>query len=145
MAQIARSDGDRLAGLSSAAREFFAYWDGLPKCDLVPRREQFDPVAVKHLLADIAILQYSFAEPPALIFRLAGTHHVQRWGHELTGRNYLDFVPTPRRPLAWRASGSSSSILAAPTAIASKPLPRAGRCGSNRSRCRCGAATGGPI
>ncbi len=101
MAQIASSDGDRLAGLSSAAREFFAYWDGLPKCDLVPRREHFDPVAVKHLLADIAILQYSFAEPPALIFRLAGTHHVQRWGHELTGRNYLDFVPAPRRALAW--------------------------------------------
>jgi hypothetical protein len=101
MAEASGTEDDRLAGFSPAARDFFAYWDGLSKHDFVPRRDDFDPVAVKQLLPDIAILQYRFADPPAVVFRLAGTSHVARWGRELTGLNYLDFVPLARRPLAW--------------------------------------------
>lgn len=101
MSEASRAEDDRLRGLSPPARDFFAYWDGLPKHDFVPRRDDFDPVAIKQLLADIAILQYRFEDPPALVFRLAGTSHVQRWGRELTGLNYLEFVPPERRPLAW--------------------------------------------
>lgn len=95
------SPPDRVAGLSPAARRFFAYWDGLPKQGLVPRRDDFDPVTVKDLLPDVAILQYRFEGPGALVFRLVGTEHVNRWGRELTGLNYLDFVPPERRVLAW--------------------------------------------
>lgn len=92
---------NRLEGLGAKACEFFAYWDGLPKHGLIPRRSDLDPVALKTLLADLVICKYEFDGEGALVFRLVGTNHEQRWGRSLTGLNYLDLVPRERRALAW--------------------------------------------
>lgn len=80
------------------ARAFGAYWMSLPKRDFLPDRDQIDLLQLKEILPSFVILQY---ESPAMVrFRLAGTDEVRRYGFEITGRNYLDFVPEERRAQA---------------------------------------------
>ena len=76
-------------------RSFGAYWMCLPKRDFLPDRDQIDLAQLKEILPSFVILQY---ESPSMIrFRLAGTDEVKRYGFEVTGRNYLDFVPDERK------------------------------------------------
>lgn len=77
------------------ARAFGAYWMSLPKQDFLPDRDQIDLARLKDILPSFVILQY---ESSSMIrFRLAGTDEVKRYGFEVTGRNYLDFVPDERK------------------------------------------------
>lgn len=70
----------------------------LPKRDFLPDRDQIDLQQLKDILSSFVILQY---ESPSMVrFRLAGTDEVRRYGFEVTGRNYLDFVPDERRAQA---------------------------------------------
>ena len=76
-------------------RAFGAYWMCLPKRDFLPDRDQIDLAQLKEILPSFVILQY---ESPSMVrFRLAGTDEVKRYGFEVTGRNYLDFVPDERK------------------------------------------------
>lgn len=87
--------------LSGAAKEFADYWAALPKLDCVPRRRDFDPASLPAILPSFVILEVE--NPESVRFRLAGTAEVERYGQEVTGRNYLDFVPAARRPKAYAA------------------------------------------
>ncbi len=87
---------------SERAQRFLDYWRSLPKIDLVPRRDAFDPAAVAALLSDLILCSYEFGPPPRVIFRLIGSRHVDRWGRDLTGQNYLTFLPRRDRNAVWR-------------------------------------------
>ncbi len=84
-----------------AAANFADYWASLPRRDLVPARADFDPIAVPRLLPTFVI--HELIAPDDIRIRLAGTAIREHYGVEITGRNYLDFVPEERRAMASRA------------------------------------------
>lgn len=88
---------------SARAQRFLDYWRSLPKEGLVPRRESFDPAAVVSLLPDLILCRYEFGPPPRVVFSLIGSRHVDRWGRDLTGRDYLAFLPAQDRDAAWQS------------------------------------------
>lgn len=85
-----------MADLTGQARLFAEYWQRLPKQDGIANRKDFDVSQLRGILQSLVVLQL---ESPAVVrFRLAGTEEVRRYGREVTGGNYLDFVPEWRRP-----------------------------------------------
>jgi len=87
---------------SARAQRFLDYWRSLPRADFVPRRESFDPAAVAPLLPDLVLCRYEFGPPPRVVFSLIGSRHVDRWGRDLTGQDYLAFLPEHDRDAAWQ-------------------------------------------
>jgi hypothetical protein len=88
------------ARMAPAFRRFLDYWESLPAEGLVPRRRDIDPIALRDHLPDIILARFEDGER-RLVLRLVGTGHVARWGSDLTGRNYLELIPEPVRPVAW--------------------------------------------
>ncbi|MFZ3035586.1 MAG: PAS domain-containing protein [Parvibaculum sp.] len=80
---------------TAGARQFFGYWDSLPKENFVPDRKDFDPLAIHRLMPFVSILEV--VSPDRVEMRLIGTDLVQRMGYDPTGQNYLDsFEPEVR-------------------------------------------------
>ena len=80
---------------TAGAKQFYDYWDSLPKVNFVPDRKDFDPVAIHRLMPYVSILEV--VAPGRLVFRLLGTDLVRRMGFDATGQNYLDsFSPDAR-------------------------------------------------
>ena len=77
-------------------QDFAKYWRSLP-CEggAVPYRSSFDPSKIMPLLPRIAI--YDVKSPDEIVYRLAGTEIVERFGHEVTGKNFLDFWEGEKR------------------------------------------------
>lgn len=73
---------------SAGARDFFVYWDRLPKVNLLPDRSAFDPAAILPLMPMITLLEIFSAE--RIDLRLAGTGVCEALGFDPTGKNYLD-------------------------------------------------------
>ena len=92
---------ENLEFIHPRARIFGDYWRSLPKRDFLPDRDQIDLAQLKDILSSFVILQYE--SPSVVRFRLAGTEEVKRYGFEVTGRNYLDYVPDERRSAAAKA------------------------------------------
>ena len=90
-----------LAAMSPESAGFLAYWQSLPKHDFIPRRDDIEPGVLKAMLPDVITAKLQYSEPIGLILRIVGTRHVDRWGRNLTGKNYLDFVPPDAKQLAW--------------------------------------------
>lgn len=90
-----------LAMSQERSRRFAEYWFGLPKVDLVPRRESFRPEEVPGLLSSIVI--HELVAPEMVRLRLVGSAVNDDYGQDITGRNYLDFVEEKRRARASRA------------------------------------------
>lgn len=80
---------------------FAEYWASLPKVDLIPMRASFDPADVRGILSSFEI--HEMIGPGHIRVRLAGTSVTDRYGFEITGRNYLDIVHPSRREKVWRA------------------------------------------
>lgn len=85
-----------MADLTGQARLFADYWQRLPKRDGIADRKDFDVSQLRGIIQSLVILQLE--SPEVVRFRLAGTEEVRRYGYEVTGGNYLDFVPEWRRP-----------------------------------------------
>ena len=82
---------------SAGARQFFEYWNGLPKVGLVPDRSTFNPPAIHRLMPSVTILEV--VPPDRVEMRLIGTDLVARMGADPTGKNYLDSIaPAARLP-----------------------------------------------
>lgn len=88
-------------GAQKHSLEFAAYWDALPKVDHVPVKSSFRPDDIPQLLPYVII--HELINPELIQLRLAGTSVVGSYGHEITGKNYLDFVEESRRPKASKA------------------------------------------
>lgn len=84
--------------VSARGLAFARYWSSLPKRDFVPDRKDFDPSFSPESLPSFVILEVVDSEN--VRFRLVGTGEVERYGREVTGLNYLDFVPDWRRATA---------------------------------------------
>ncbi len=94
------------------SRKFAEYWFSLPKTGLIPSRSDFNPAGVAPILPFILI--HELVSEAEITVRLAGTAITQAYGEEITGRNYLDFVPTERR---CRAARVIQLILAQPVGM----------------------------
>ena len=75
---------------SPILRQFFQYY--LKKCGnrLFPSRSDLDPLDFPYALGDITLVNVHH-NPLNFSFRLDGSHHVERFGFDLTGRSLDDF------------------------------------------------------
>ena len=80
---------------------FAEYWASLPKIDLIPKRQDFEPKMQISILPTFAI--HELEAPDQITIRLAGTTVVERYGEEITSKNYLRVVEESRRQAASRA------------------------------------------
>lgn len=88
---------EQIALCCQVTRDFLAYWQSLPRQDLVPDRKHFDPAKIPRLMPQIAILDVHSANEAR--FRLFGTGLVKLFGMDLTGKNYPDFYNEAARSL----------------------------------------------
>lgn len=79
-------------------RRFADYWLSLPRRNLVPARADFDPSEVPELLPHM--IMHELIDRRRSRLRLVGTALVERYGMDITGRDYLEFVPPERREIA---------------------------------------------
>lgn len=77
------------------AKLFADYWLSLPKVGLVPMRSSFDPCDVSNILSTFEI--HEFRDPDNIIVRLSGGELADRYGFDITGKNYLDVVQSDRK------------------------------------------------
>lgn len=76
---------------SDRTKQFFSYWDQLPKHDHLPDRKDFDPVHVAKHMAMVSIME--IRGPRDAHIRLAGTGVRDILGIDMTGQNYFDYLP----------------------------------------------------
>jgi hypothetical protein len=90
-----------IAFRSDRSRIFAASYIGLLRPARIPLRSELPIERMVAILSTFAILEVE--GPDVVRFRLAGTREVERYGFEVTGLNYMDFVPRPRRRAAFAA------------------------------------------
>ncbi|WP_085909198.1 PAS domain-containing protein [Kiloniella majae] len=81
-------------------RQFYDYWQSLEKAEgtVVPKRSAFRPEDIPSLLPNIII--YELVSRENIKVRLQGTAINERFGHDMTGGNYLDYVEDDRKNVA---------------------------------------------
>jgi hypothetical protein len=80
------------------SKVLFAYWDGVRRDRIAPRRFEIDPSRIGGILPHTFILERHDAEH--FSYRLAGTRICEIFGRELRGTNFLDgWEPIDRLPL----------------------------------------------
>lgn len=67
---------------NTTSRLLFAYWDRVRGDRSAPERSQIEPGAIRHILADMFVLELGAGRPT---FRLAGTRLCLLFGRELRG------------------------------------------------------------
>ena len=81
--------------IHQATNELFRYWNDLRGERTAPERNQIDPSAIRHVLADTFMLEFD-AERRFPI-RLAGTRVNALFDAEQKGRSFLDLWPSEER------------------------------------------------
>jgi hypothetical protein len=79
----------------ATSRMLFAYWDALRRERAAPDRADIQPGALRHVLADVFILELE-GEQPA-VFRLAGTRCSALFGRDLRGNSFPSLWEPDRR------------------------------------------------
>lgn len=103
-------------------RALLRHWRGLRlNGDGVPRREAFDPRAVRQLASNMMLLQRS--GPDLLTVRLIGSRLVELYGRDPTGENLLALIPEPVRAEAGEAYNEALDLPA--VCLAMRKLARA--------------------
>ncbi len=99
MAERAPSPGERATAPVLGTRahtDLFQYWLSLPRESGIPEASDFNPMAARQWLPEMAM--FSLASPEEIPHRLVGTGLAERLGFDATGTNLLDFVdPSYRR------------------------------------------------
>ncbi|KLN61624.1 hypothetical protein WH96_04595 [Kiloniella spongiae] len=97
-------------------RQFYDYWLSLekPEGTVVPNRSAFRPEDIPSLLPNIII--YELVSRENIKIRLQGTAINERFGHDMTGGNYLDYVEEDRKKIAadafWMMAEQPCGVLA---------------------------------
>jgi len=87
---------EELSGIDPLNLRFVEYWLSLPRDPGgIPLRMDFDPTEVPDLLP--RFIMHEIRDRSRLHVRLLGTELVRRYGMDVTGKNYLEFVPEGRR------------------------------------------------
>ncbi|MDX5367721.1 MAG: PAS domain-containing protein [Alphaproteobacteria bacterium] len=93
MAERPASPGRRatepLLGTSTHC-DLFNYWSSLPRQHGVPKASGFNPMELRHLLPEMAMLSMIGTEE--IIQRLVGTGIAERLSYDATGTNLLDYI-----------------------------------------------------
>ena len=81
-------------------RQFYDYWQGLERSEGfdMPNRSSFLPEDIPSLLPNIIV--YELISRDDIKIRLQGTAINERFGHDMTGGNYLDYVEDDRKRIA---------------------------------------------
>lgn len=98
MAERAPSPGRRATGPllgSSTHCDLFNYWSSLPKQGGMPKSSDFNPMEMRHLLPEMAMLSMNGADE--IIQRLVGTGLAERLSYDATGTNLLDYIDSSYR------------------------------------------------
>ncbi|MFD2205911.1 PAS domain-containing protein [Kiloniella antarctica] len=84
-------------------RQFFDYWQSLERKggSVMPLKSSFVPEEVGHLLSHMIV--YELISKDNIKIRLQGTAINERFGQDITGGNYLDYVEPERRDVASNA------------------------------------------
>ncbi|MEP0707299.1 MAG: PAS domain-containing protein [Parvibaculum sp.] len=86
------------------SREFFEYWQSLPKeGGLVPDRRHFDPLAIRRLMPMMVMVEYDRIETAT--FRYAGSRLTEILGFDPTKKKYLDLLEQDAMESFLAASG----------------------------------------
>jgi hypothetical protein len=81
----------------AATQELFSYWNQLRGARLSPEREEIDPTAIRHILADTMILEVD--DERRFPVRISGTRLNALFLDEQKGRSFVDlFAPCDRDP-----------------------------------------------
>ena len=80
---------------SQMHRDLFAYWASLPRDCGMPNSSAFNPMELRHLLPEMAML--SLNGPDEIIQRLVGTGLAERLSYDATGTNLLDYIDSSYR------------------------------------------------
>jgi hypothetical protein len=79
----------------AATQELYSYWNRLRGARLSPEREEIDPAAIRHILADTMILEVDDARQFPV--RISGTRLNALFLDEQKGRSFVDlFAPNER-------------------------------------------------
>ena len=73
-----------------SSRQFFDYWNGLPKDGILPDRTSFNPVRIRHLMPDVIMVEYPNLDDAR--FRLVGTRVSEHLNFDPTNKNYMDLL-----------------------------------------------------
>jgi len=84
--------------LNPTLRAFDDHWAALPKTGLVPHRRDFQPERLGRALAHMVV--HELVSPTDIRLRIVGSVIGRAYDEEITGRNYLDMVPSERRTAA---------------------------------------------
>jgi hypothetical protein len=85
----------------AASRTLFAHWDAVRGERASPERNQIDPGAIRHILADTFILEAGVND--TAVFRLAGTRLCALFRRELRGHPFEKLWPARGTPEARRS------------------------------------------
>ncbi|MBX3506250.1 MAG: PAS domain-containing protein [Parvibaculum sp.] len=75
--------------------DLFNYWSSLPKRNGMPKSSDFNPMELRHLLPEMAMLSMNGTEE--IIQRLVGTGIADRLSYDATGTNLLDYIDSSYR------------------------------------------------
>lgn len=81
---------------TAGTKQFFDYWNGLPKNGVAPDKSAFNPARIAPLMPAVSILEI-FSDT-VVMQRLAGTGLCRAMGFDPTGRNMLDLMAPELRP-----------------------------------------------
>ncbi|WP_419905181.1 PAS domain-containing protein [Kiloniella sp.] len=81
-------------------QQFYDYWQNLERKgeSIIPLKSSFVPEDIGHLLSNMIV--YELISKDNIKIRLQGTAINERFGQDMTGGNYLDYVEAERRPVA---------------------------------------------
>lgn len=87
------SEPSATAQRSERSLAFEALWRSLPRDGLLPERKAFDPARAGTFLRNLILVERSDEEQRSLRFRLVGDALNEKVQRNVTGANFLDFVP----------------------------------------------------
>lgn len=104
-----------------STRELFGYWDRQRGTRAAPERDDIDPAAIRHILADTFVLSDDFTGNSR--FRLAGTKVCALFARELKDVRFLDLwdahSKTAMQDLLAIVSDENLGVVAGVTAVSS--------------------------
>ena len=71
-------------------KQFFQYWNSLPKTGVLPDRADFNPVAIHRIMPRVLLVEYF--KTGEVEFRMVGTGITEDIGFDPTKQSYLDML-----------------------------------------------------
>ncbi|MDE2075376.1 MAG: PAS domain-containing protein [Alphaproteobacteria bacterium] len=89
---------------SEGSLAFESHWRSLARDGLIPPRTSFNPARAGRSLSNLILVEAPSSERRSLRFRVAGGALETKVGRDVTGRDYLDFLPTEQHAEALEAA-----------------------------------------